>query len=100
MSLPEVKLWQHLRGNGAGVKFRRQHPIGPYVADFYCAAAKLIIEIDGSAHDMGDRPSKDQQRDRWLEGRGYRIVRVPAKDVLNDANAVADALMRLVQSLR
>ena len=50
--------------------FRRQHPIGPYVIDFYCAKAWLAIEIDGMSHDMGDRPYSDAQRDAWLRERG------------------------------
>jgi len=56
-SLPEVLLWRELRQSD--VKFRRQHPIGPYVADFYCAAAKTIFEVDGIANNMGDRPEHD-----------------------------------------
>jgi very-short-patch-repair endonuclease len=52
MSLPEVVLWQALRrGQVAGLRFRRQHPIGPYILDFYCLSARLAIEVDGFAHD-------------------------------------------------
>jgi len=56
MSLPETLLWNLLRKAPDGVIFRRQHPVGPYVVDFYCAKAKVCFEIDGIVHDMGDRP--------------------------------------------
>jgi very-short-patch-repair endonuclease len=93
-SLPEVLLWRHLRGNPGGVHFRRQHVIGPFVADFYCAAAKLVIEIDGIAHDLGDRPQRDARRDQFLVGLGLAVVRIPATDVLSAASSVADQLVR------
>ena len=93
LSLPEKLLWVRLRG--AEVRFRRQHPIGPYVLDFYCAAKKLAIEVDGFAHDTGDRPQRDDRRTQWLRSEGVDVVRIPAKDVLADPDAVADALIRL-----
>jgi very-short-patch-repair endonuclease len=93
LSLPEKLLWVRLRG--AEVRFRRQHPIGPYVLDFYCPAAKLAIEVDGAAHDFGDRPQRDDVRNAWLNGEGIQVLRIPAKDVLADPDAVADALVRL-----
>ncbi len=72
MSLPEVLLWQRLKGSPQGLRFRKQHPIGAYRADFYCAQSKLVIEVDGIAHDMGDRPAHDATRtatlDKLLEG--------------------------------
>jgi very-short-patch-repair endonuclease len=95
MSLPEAMLWQLLRQSPGGVRFRRQHAIGPYVADFYCPSAKLVIEIDGSAHDMGDRPARDGERGAYLQSLGLQVTRIPARDVLRDARAVADSLVRL-----
>ena len=95
MSLPEVLLWRNLRGSPRGIAFRRQHPIDPYVADFYCSSARLIVEIDGEAHDRGDRPSFDEERDAVLRARGYRILRIAAADVLKDADGVADAIVNL-----
>jgi very-short-patch-repair endonuclease len=94
MSLPEVLLWQLLRVQPDGVKLRRQHPLGPYVLDYYCAAAKVGFEIDGIAHEMGDRPSRDEQRDDWLKSQGVEVVRVPAADVLRSPEAVAEAIVR------
>ncbi|MBA2466388.1 MAG: DUF559 domain-containing protein [Sphingomonas sp.] len=93
LSLPEKLLWVRLRG--AHIRFRRQHPVGPYVLDFYCAARKLAVEIDGAAHDFGDRPQRDDVRIAWLEGHEIAVLRISAKDVLADPDAVADALLQL-----
>ena len=60
LTLPEKLLWVRLRRSD--LNFRRQHPIGHYVLDFYCPAAKLAIEVDGAAHDFGDRPARDDRR--------------------------------------
>lgn len=93
MTLPEILLWQRLKGSPQGIAFRKQHPIGSYRADFYCAAAKLVIEVDSAAHDMGDRPERDAQRTAWLEQQGYRVLRVMAADVLKDADEAAQAIV-------
>ena len=93
MTLPEVLLWQRLKGAPEGLRFRKQHPIGDYRADFYCAAAKLVIEVDGIVHDMGDRPERDTARTAALEARGYRVVRVPASNVLKDADDAAASIV-------
>ena len=98
MSLPEILLWQRLRGSPEGLAFRKQHPIDPYVADFYCAAAKLVIELDGAAHDRGDRPKRDEARDAFLEAKGYRILRIAAQDVLKDPGRVAQAIVAYAAS--
>ena len=100
MSLPEVSLWQALRTRPAGLKFRRQHPAGPYVADFYCFGAKLIVEIDGEAHSRGDRPVFDQARDTWFEQRGLRVLRIPAHEVLNDLDAVVSGIVAFAEQAR
>ena len=92
MSLPEVLLWRELRQGD--VKFRRQHPVGPYVLDFYCAAEKLAVEIDGEAHDRGDRPRRDAMRDAWLEQQGISVLRIAAAEVLASPSDIADALVR------
>ena len=77
MKLPEGMLWQVLRQRPDGFKFRRQHPIERYVVDFYCAAAKLAIEIDGLGHEMGDNPFHDERRDAWLRRRGLIGLLLP-----------------------
>jgi very-short-patch-repair endonuclease len=88
MSLPEVLLWEQLRAAKQGMKFRRQHPIGPYIADFYFSAAKLVIEIDGEAHDRGDRPERDIVRDAVMRNAGYEVFRISAADVLKNMEDV------------
>ena len=95
MSLPEVLLWQRLKGKPQGVAFRNQHPIGGCRADFYCAAAKLVIEVDGIAHDMGERPTRDDARTQTLEAQGYRVLRILATEVLRDPDAVAASVVAL-----
>jgi very-short-patch-repair endonuclease len=83
MSYPEVLLWQRLRGAPEGVRFRRQHPIGAdYTADFYCAAARLVIEVDGEIHSHGKAPTRDAVRDEYMRGRGLAVVRLTASEVL------------------
>ena len=97
MSLPEVMLWQQLRGRKTGLKFRRQHPIGPYVVDFYCSQASLVIEIDGEAHNRGEQPMRDISRDQFLKENGYRVLRIAAVEVLRDVEAVAASIVALAQ---
>ena len=93
MSPPEAILWQILRTRPAGLTFRRQHPIGPFVADFYCPSRKLIIQVDGIAHAMGDTPQRDARRDEWLRSHGYQIVRIPAVEVSGDLEAVLNFIL-------
>ncbi len=94
MSPAEVFLWQHLRKQGL-VKIRRDHPFGPYALDFFCAKAKLAIEVDGTSHDMGDHPARDAVRDAYVAANGVETVRIPAKEVLKGSQAVADAVVRM-----
>ena len=93
MTLPEVLLWRELRKRPSGLKFRRQHPTGPYVLDFFCGDARLAIEIDGEAHSRGDRPTRDATRDTWLLAAGVETLRVPAAAVLDDLDAVVSWLV-------
>ncbi len=93
MSLPEILLWRELRRRPAGLKFGRQHPSGPYTLDFYCNDARLAIEVDGEAHECGDRPEKDSARDAWLAEAGIETMRIPAIEVLHDLEAVLRAVL-------
>jgi very-short-patch-repair endonuclease len=88
MSPAEVRLWSVLRTRPGGHKFRRQHAAGDYDLDFYCAAAALCVEVDGMAHDMGDRPARDEKRDAWIAARGIKTVRFTAKDVFERLEGV------------
>jgi len=92
MSLPEVILWQRLRAKKTGLKFRRQHPVGPYVIDFYCRETRLAIEIDGEGHNRGDRPARDGRRDAFLTENGFRVLHVAAARILKDPDAAAEAI--------
>jgi very-short-patch-repair endonuclease len=65
----------------AGLKFRRQHPVGPYILDFYCVAARLAVEVDGMRHDEPDQIIHDRKRTAWLATRGIRVIRIAARDV-------------------
>ena len=73
-----------------GLKFRRQHPIGPWIADFACVDRMLVVEIDGEYHDK--TPDKDIQRQNDLQGRGWTVIRFSAEDVENDAESVCRAI--------
>ncbi|MDF8333491.1 endonuclease domain-containing protein [Novosphingobium sp. HBC54] len=94
MSLPEVLLWRQLRLRPEGLKFRRQHPAGRYVLDIFCAEAKLAIEIEGHAHNTGDRPERDRVRTLWLENQGIRVLRIAAMRVLKDPVGTAEAIAK------
>ncbi|WP_246359679.1 endonuclease domain-containing protein [Stakelama sediminis] len=93
MTLPEVKLWQRLRGTRTGLRFRRQHPLGSYVVDFCCLNQRLAVEVDGEAHSRGTAPVRDDLRDRFMEENGFRVFRVSAVDVLRDVDAVVEAIV-------
>jgi very-short-patch-repair endonuclease len=100
LSPPEARLWGRLRRRAPGLPaFRRQHPIGPYVLDFYCAKARLAIEIDGMSHDAGDRPQRDIRRDAWLEARGLTVMRIAAGDVMRGPDETADGIVRMAAAL-
>ena len=93
MSVPELMLWNAIRrGQLDGLKFRRQHPIGPYVLDFFCPAARLDVEIDGQSHYTDDRPEKDAARDRWLARQGIETLRIPASWVLGSVDSAVSAI--------
>ncbi|HSC18184.1 MAG TPA: DUF559 domain-containing protein [Rhizomicrobium sp.] len=94
----ERKLWHCLRDKRlCGFKFRRQQPIGPYIVDFYCSGAKLIVELDGSQHGDGRRPICDLQLTRWLETRGYAVIRFWNTDVLNDSDYALGCILHAIQ---
>ncbi|MXY79836.1 MAG: endonuclease domain-containing protein [Chloroflexi bacterium] len=87
----EQRLWSVLRDRQlAGDKFRRQTPIGPYIADFLCMQRRLVIELDGGQHQQ--RADSDRERTRFLESRGYRVLRFWNNDVFDDLESVVDAI--------
>jgi len=92
---PEQRLWSVLcRRQLGGLKFRRQHPIEPYIADFYCASAKLVIELDGESHE--GRQSHDAKRTEHLEKLGLKIFRVTNDDVIHNLEGVGIAILNVV----
>ena len=97
LSKPEAMLWQLLRESPGGHKFRKQHPAGPYDLDFFCARANLAIEVDGIAHDMGDRPERDESRDAWLKQYRIDTLRIPAIDVLRNAIGATDMIVAVIE---
>ena len=99
MSLPEVLLWQELRKKPSAFKFRRQAPLAPYVVDFACLSARLVLEVDGESHDRGKAPEYDAARDRELQNRGFTVLRIPAKDVLHDLESVVRAIVARCEEL-
>ena len=100
MTLPEVILWQVLRTRPDGLRFRRQHPAGRYVLDFFCPRHRLAIEIDGEAHSRGHRPARDAERDAWLRAHDVSVLRIPARDVLSDLDAVVRHIVASVRTPR
>jgi very-short-patch-repair endonuclease len=94
----EKLLWSRLRGRRmAGWKFKRQVPIGPYIADFLCSDAWLIVELDGGHHNRDDVQAKDRQRTMELEGRGYLVARFWNHEVTGNLDGVCDTIQNLVQ---
>lgn len=84
----ERLLWARLRGGQLGVKFRRQHGIGPYIVDFYCPGARLVIELDGESHYWQGRQEYDKTRDNFIEQQGLRIVHFSNVDVTHNLDGV------------
>jgi very-short-patch-repair endonuclease len=93
MSLPEVLLWQQLRKRPDGHKFRKQFPFGEITVDFACLERRLIIEVDGEGHSYGDQPRRDAARDALLWREGFHVLRIAARDVLRDMDAVLNYIL-------
>jgi very-short-patch-repair endonuclease len=89
MTEAEVVLWTFLRRRALnGFKFRRQHPIGPYIADFACVSARLVVEVDGATHWMPEELEHDAKRTAFLENAGWRVLRVTNMDVFENMDGV------------
>ncbi len=98
MTNAEGILWRELRGRKfAGVKFRRQVPIGPYMADFACVARKLIVECDGRPHDGEEQKTHDAARDAWFVEQGWRVLRIRNDLILGGSLRMLD---NIKQALR
>jgi ATP-dependent DNA helicase RecQ len=99
LSPPEIVLWHALRGRKlGGLKFRRQHPIGPYVVDFFCSEIRLAVEVDGAMHDDPDRMRRDARRNAFLKHQRVRVLRLPARYVLENPDGAARMIARAAQT--
>jgi very-short-patch-repair endonuclease len=93
MTDPETRLWSRHRARQLqGLKFRRQHGIGPYIVDFYCPEQFLVIEVDGDSHADADQILKDQLRDRYFQSLGLRVVRYINDDILKNLDRALEDL--------
>jgi len=94
----ERRLWNLVRNKRlAGVRFRRQHPIGPYYADFFCMSAKLVVELDGSQHAEREKAAHDEIRSNWLTERGYRVLRFWNVEIFKNPEGVLDAIRNALE---
>jgi very-short-patch-repair endonuclease len=109
-NMPEAerRLWVRLKNRQlAGLRFRRQHPIGPYIVDFVCLGARLVVELDGGQHGEDDALAHDARRDRFIEDSGYRVLRFwnaevarGIEDVLRKIHLTALDRMREIEALK
>jgi very-short-patch-repair endonuclease len=101
LTAPEARLWRCLKGGKLeGFKFRRQHPLGPYILDFYCMAAKVAIEVDGAVHETPERMLHDRRRTAWLEEQGVRVLRYPALSIRDNLEGVLAGILFAVNDGR
>ena len=97
----EVVLWQHLRRDSiSGLRFRRQHPIGPYVADFACLPVKLVVEVDGATHGSDAQVAYDERRRQFMARYGWHSVRVTNFDAYDNLDAALQMIWRAVEERR
>ncbi len=93
-TLGEATLWRHLRRKYLGVRFRHQHPIGPYIADFACyTPLRMIIEVDGASHETREQ---DVKRDRWFLANGWFVLRIWDTDIIGDVEHVLDVIQQAI----
>ena len=99
MTDAERLLWWALRRRQLdGVRFRRQHPLGPYIVDFICLERTLVVEVDGSHHAEPEQQAHDERRTQWLNAEGYAVVRVWNRDVFTNLNGVLATIFAALQS--
>jgi cyclase len=99
MTEAELVLWEYLRQHPLGYKFRRQHPLGIYIVDFYCHKLKLVIEVDGSIHDLTAIKAADIERQRQLEMDGLIVIRFTNEEVLKTKEVVIEQINFLINEL-
>ncbi|MBI3169126.1 MAG: endonuclease domain-containing protein [Chloroflexi bacterium] len=95
----EATLWRGIRNRNLGYKFRRQHPINRFIIDFYCAQAKLCIELDGESHLEADQIQYDAARTEFLEILGYKVIRFTNNDVRYNIHAVVAEIIKTIENI-
>ncbi len=99
MTTAEQHLWSHLRGKKLGVKFRRQHPISRFIADFYCHEKRLVIEADGEIHDIESHQDYDMGRDEEMSVFGIRVLRFTNKEILENIDDVICEILKQIREI-
>jgi very-short-patch-repair endonuclease len=97
MTDSERKLWSGLRGEQLGVKFRRQHPLGIYIADFACLSPRLVVEVDGSQH--AEQQGYDAKRDAFLKSQGFAVIRFATSEPLVNLEGVLTTILEKLKTL-
>lgn len=92
----EIEMWKHLRESQLGVKFRRQHPLANYIADFYCHQVKLVVEIDGSIHKLQHIKEYDEGRTYVMEQLGIKVLRFTNEEVFSDIEMVLGKIKSVI----
>jgi very-short-patch-repair endonuclease len=95
----EATLWRAIHNRNLSYKFRRQHPIDHFIVDFYCAQARLCIEVDGPSHFEPDQAAYDLARTGFLEGLGYHVMRCTNEDVRYNIHAVVDEIVKTIEGI-
>jgi very-short-patch-repair endonuclease len=98
MTTAERKLWSLVRRNRLGFHFRRQAPLGPFILDFYCPAAKLVVELDGTHHDLSEEKDYDKLREEHLKVPGLKIIRFKNDQILRNASGVLAEIQAQIES--
>ncbi len=90
----EQRLWYFIRNKQLGdFRFRRQHSVGPYITDFACVEARLVIELDGDQHALGTAPARDEKRDAFMESDGWKALRFWNRDVYENIDGVLESIL-------
>ena len=94
MTLAERTLWEELRNNKTGYKFRKQHPIGDYIADFICIEKRLVIEVDGGYHNSMEQQQDDETRTTDIEKMGYTVIRFTNEEVIDNTSNIIETIKK------
>ena len=96
MTEAEIKLWCYLKTHPLGFKFRRQHPLAYFIVDFYCHAAKLVIEVDGAVHNLAENKLADAERQSYIEEQGLQVIRFTNKEVFYNYEATIASIENIL----